>query len=193
MFESNILKNIVNKVKNLGSKELTPKESIEMLKNMLKKDKVPIQKHLKPGALITFTYDAKDKDQIFDRTPFVMVLSCTSKYMLGCNFHWMKVNRRQMLVEYILEKNKNRIRKKLPIQMKYRELRSVMKKIGVFPVIRLYIRSRMSTKGVRVPDDMLMQASKMRTETFTGGKTNSTTLWTRAKQKALSAKNKVFK
>jgi hypothetical protein len=35
----NILKNAIKKIKNLGGRELTPKESIEMLKNLLKKYK----------------------------------------------------------------------------------------------------------------------------------------------------------
>jgi len=62
----NILKKAISKIKNLGAKELTPKESMEMLKNLIKKSKVPIQKHLKPGALVTFIYDAKDKSQDYD-------------------------------------------------------------------------------------------------------------------------------
>jgi hypothetical protein len=189
----NVLKGAIDKIKNLGSKELTPKESMEMLKNLVKKSKVPIQKHLKPGALITFVYDAKDKTQKYDRTPLVMVLSTTSKYMLGANFHWLPTSKRQILVQYILDKNKNRIRKKLPINMTYKSIRAAMKGIGAFPVVRLYIRGRMSSNGVRIPDELLMQASKMKTETFTKGKVNSTTLWTRAKQKALSAKRKLLK
>jgi len=188
----NILKKAVKKIKNLGAKELTPKESLEMLKNLIKKSKVPIQKNLKPGAIITFVYDAMNKEADFDRTPLVMVLSSTSKYMLGCNFHWMPTSKRQILVQYILDKNKNRIRKNLPIQISYKSLRSAMKSIGAFPVVRLYIRGRMSRMGVRIPDELLMQATKMKTETFTKGKANSTTLWTRAKQKAMSAKRKLF-
>jgi len=185
------LKNIIDKVKKLGTRELTPKESVEMLKNMIKKNKVSIQKELKPGALVTFVYDAKDKDNIYDRTPFVMVLSTTSKYLLGINFHWMPISKRQILVNYILHRNRKRIRMKKPLRITYRELRATVKSIGVFPVIRLYIRGRMSKYGVRVPDELLSQAAKMKTETFTGGKANSTTLWTRAKQKALTAKRKL--
>jgi len=179
----NVLKKVIQKVKNLGTKELTPKESIDMLKNLIRTNKTSIQDKLKPGTLLTFVYDAKDKEQNYDRTPFVMVLSTTSKYMLGCNFHWANIKKRQLIVQYILEKNKNRIRKKLKIKMTYKELRALMKTIGMFPVIRLYIRKRMSSKGVVVPDDMLMEAVKMRTETFTKGKANSTTLWQRAKNK----------
>ena len=189
----NILKGAINKIKNLGAKELTPKESMEMLKNLVKKSKVPIQKHLKPGALITFVYDAKDKTQKYDKTPLVMVLSTTSKYMLGANFHWLPTSKRQVLVQYIIDKNKNRIRKKLPINMTYKSIRAAMKNIGAFPVVRLYIRGRMSSNGVRIPDELLMQAAKMKTETFTKGKANSTTLWTRAKQKALTTKRKLLR
>jgi len=169
---TNLLKKAYKSVKNLGSKELTSRESIEMLQNLIKKNKVPIQKHLKPGALVTFVYDAKNKSESYDRTPLVMVLSTTSKYMLGCNFHWMEMNKRQILVQFILDQNKNRIRKNLPLQMSYKLLRATMKGIGLFPVIRLYIRGRISKTGVRIPDELLMQATKMKTETFTKGKAN---------------------
>ena len=186
----NILKSAIDKIKNLGSKELTPKESMEILKNLIKKSKVPIQKHLKSGNIITFIYDAKFEKETFDRTPLVMVLSTTSKYMLGANFHWLPTNKRQILVQYILDKNKNRIRKKLPLQITYKSIRAAMKSIGAFPVVRLYIRGRMSSSGVKIPDELLMQAAKMKTETFTKGKVNSTTLWSRAKNKAKTAKRK---
>ena len=186
----NPLKKAYNKVKNLGAKELTPKESMEMLKNLIKTEKGAIQNKLKPGVLLTFVYDAKFKEFDYDRTPLVMVLSATGKYMLGCNFHWLPSSRRQTLVQYILDENERRIRKKLPLQMTYKKLRAAMKGIGAFPVVRLYIRKRMSPKGVIVPSELLMQAAKMKTETFTQGKANSTTLWTRAKLKAKSLKRK---
>lgn len=188
----NPLRKAFDKVKKLGTKELTPKESISMLKNLIKTEKSPIQKHLKPGALVTFIYDAKDKSQDYDKSPLVMVLSTTSKYMLGCNFHWMPVTRRKILVQYILDENRKQIRNKMPLKMSYRKLRAAMKGIGAFPVIRLYIRGRMSSHGVKIPDEMLMQASTMKSETFTQGKKNSTTLWSRARQKAKSAKRKIF-
>jgi len=178
-----VLKKVVQKVKNLGIKDLTPKESIAMFKNLMKTNKTSIQDKLKPGTLLTFVYNAKYDKENFDRTPFVMVLSTTSKYMLGCNFHWAPLFKREIIVQYILEKNKNRIRKKLKIKMTYKELRALLKTVGMFPVVRLYIRKRMSSKGVIVPDDMLMSAVKMKTETFTKGKVNSTTLWQRAKNK----------
>ena len=178
-----ILKKIADKVKYLGTKELTPKESITMLKDLVKTNKTNIQDKLKPGTLLTFIYNAKYDKENFDRTPFVMVLSTTPKYMLGCNFHWAPLKKRELIVQYIIERNKNRIRKKLKIKMTYRELRALMGTIGVFPIVRLYIRERMSSKGVIIPDDMLSNAIRIKTETFTQGKANSTTLWQRAKNK----------
>ena len=176
-----LLKKAIDKIKNMGVKELTPKESIEMMKNLMKTSKVNIQNELKPGNLVTFMYDAKDKTQIYDKTPFVMVLSTTSKYLLGVNFHWLPVTRRAILVDYILKKNQINIRKKQPLQISYKDIRMAIKNIGAFPVVRLYIRARMSPQGVKVPDELIMTAAKMRTETFTAGKANSTTLWSRAK------------
>jgi len=188
-----LFKKSIDYIKNLGVKELTPKESVEMIKNLMKTSSVKIQSNLLPGNLITFVYDAKDKSQKFDRTPFVMVLSKTSKYMLGVNFHWMPVSHRSVLVDYILRKNSKRIRMKKPLKMGYRELRAAVKGIGAFPVVRLYIRARMSPKGVLVPSELLRDAAKMKTETFTQGKANSTTLWQRAKQKYKSTKRKILK
>lgn len=187
----NSLKKSVDKIKKLGSKELTPKESIEMMQNLIKKSKTDIQTQLRPGALVTFSYNAKDKTEIYDRTPFVMVLSKTSKYMLGVNFHWMPVTKRSVLIDFILKENSKNIRNKIPMKMTYQRIKAAVKAIGAYPVIRLYIRDRMSKKGVRVPDELLVQAAKMKTETFTGGKVNSITLWQRAKNKYNTAKRKI--
>jgi len=188
-----LLTKTANRIKNLGVKELTPKESIQMFKNLAKTSKVPIQKHIKSGNLITFVYNAKDKTQDYDKTPFVLVLSSTSKYMLGLNFHWMPVNRRMMLVDYLLSTQTKQIRNKMPFKVSYRKLKSFINKLGAYPVVRLYIRSRMSSTGVKVPEDQMMQAAKMKAETFTKGKKNSTTLWTRAQQKARALKKKYFR
>ena len=70
--------------------------------------------------------------------------------------------------------------------MTYRKIKPAVNQIGLYPVIRLYIKKNISIYGLKVPDDMLMQAAKMKTETFTGGKTNSTTLWSRAVLKTKS-------
>ena len=187
----NLVKKSIDKFKNLGTKELTPKESVEMMQNLIKTSKTNIQKELKPGTLIMFKYDAKDKSEIYDRTPFVMVLSKTSKYLLGVNFHWMPVSKRQVLVDFILKSNSKNIRNKRPITMSYKRIKGAVKAIGLYPVIRLYLRGRISKLGVRVPDELISTAAKMRGETFTQGKASSTTLWQRALQKYKTAKRKL--
>ncbi len=183
---------IKKRLKELGTKELTTKESIQMLKNLTKSDKVQIQKHLKSGNLITFVYNAKDKTQKYDKTPFVLVLRVNSKYMLGLNFHWMSIERRVLFVDYLLKTQSKQIRNNNPFNVSYKKLKKIIKTLGVFPVVRLYIRSRMSSGGVKIPDKLLMSAAKMKSETFTQGKTNSTTLWSRAKRRAINTKRKII-
>ena len=188
-----LLKKAFDKIKNLGAKELTPKISMDIVKNLIKTEKTNIQPLLKTGNIVTFLYDAKDKEQIYDRTPLVLVISTTSKYMLGVNFHWMPTQLRQTLIQYILDLNTKEIRNKRPLKVEYKDIRGAVKRIGAFPVVRLYIRGRISQQGVKIPDSMLMQAAKLATETFTGGKVNSATLWQRAKIKAQTAARKILK
>lgn len=186
------VKSTVTSIKNFGTKELTSKESADMMKNLLKTSRTKLgRKQIKPGALISFSYRAQDQLKSYDKTPLVMVLSQNNKYVLGINFHWAPVNKRLVLVNFILNSNKSNIKSGKPLEMTYEGIRGAVKSIGAFPVIRLYIKRNMSKYGVVVPDELLLQAAKMKTETFTRGKTNSTTLWSRAVLKAKTAKRKL--
>lgn len=185
-----IYSNIKKRLSVLGTKELTTKESIEMFKNLVQTSKVPIQKHLQSGNLVTFKYNAKDKSIKYDKTPLVLVLRSNSKYMLGLNFHWLTISRRVLLVDYLIKSQSKQIRNNNPFNVSYKKLKQIINSLGAFPVVRLYIRGRISSNGVKIPNHLLMQAAKLKTETFTQGKANSTTLWKRAKLKAQSAKRK---
>lgn len=179
-------------IKNLGLKELTPKESQDMMKNLVNKNGQVLKGSMfKPGTLLTYRYQAEDKSQVWDRTPFVMVLSSNSKYVLGLNFHWAPVQKRVWLVNYIIKMNRKNIRAGKPMSITYKKMKPAIKYIGLYPVIRLYLKKNISRYGVIVPDDMFMPAARLRSETFTGGKVNSTTLWSRAVMKAKSAKRKL--
>lgn len=186
------IKGTANSIKNFGTKELTSRESADMMKNLLKKSRVKLtDKQLKPGKIISFSYRAQDQLKSYDKTPLVMVLSQNRKYMLGINLHWAPMSKRLILVNFILNSNKTNIKNGKPLEMTYQGIRGAIKAIGAFPVIRLYIKRNMSKYGVVVPDEMLLPAAKMKTETFTRGKTNSTTLWSRAVLKAKTAKRKL--
>jgi len=188
------LKSILKKISKTlkGQKELTPKESQEMMSNLINKNAKTLSiSDFKPGTLLTFKYNAKDKSQIYDKTPFVMVIKQTSKYVLGVNFHWAPVKKRLILVEYILKQNSKNIRNNNSLKIKYHDLKGALNTIGMYPVIRLYIKKRISSKGIIVPDELIRQAAKMKSETFTQGRASSTTLWSRAVQKAKTTKRKL--
>ena len=60
----------------------------------------------KDGTICYFEYDPKDKEQIWDFKPLVLVLGVSNSYVLGCNFHWINMKERLKLIEYILKINK---------------------------------------------------------------------------------------
>ena len=60
----------------------------------------------KDGTICYFEYDPKDKNQVWDYKPLVLVLGVSNSYVLGCNFHWINMDERLRLIEYILKINK---------------------------------------------------------------------------------------
>jgi len=63
--------------------ELNFKDSIAKVKDFLKQKAEPTQKVLISGKVLMYKYNAKDKTQVYDRTPLTMVLSKSNTYMLG--------------------------------------------------------------------------------------------------------------
>ena len=76
----------------------------------LMKNKTAIKKSLKPGRLVIYSYNAKDKTQKYDKRPFVFVLRTSGSYMLGINFNWLPPQMRFKLVETILKVNAKNIK-----------------------------------------------------------------------------------
>lgn len=151
-------------------KELSPSESLAKVKDLLKERKKMSKKDMIPGNLIFTLYDAKDKIQTYDRTPLILVLRRNGTHTLGLNFHWIPLSMRLTLVKIIIKANTENIKAGKPMQFSYKELRPLMKKLGYAPCIRLYINKRLSTTGVVIPPDRLLEVSRLKTETFTKGK-----------------------
>jgi len=166
-------------------KELSPKESIAMVKELIfHKSKALSVSDLKPGTLLMYSYNAKNKEETFDRTPLVLVLRKSRGYTLGLNFHWLPVRMRTQLIDIILKKNKKNIEKNKPLQFSYEEFKPLLKKFGYAPCIRLYINKRISKKGVIIPPFELKNAAKLRAETFTKGRVSAEQLYKIARQRA---------
>lgn len=163
------------------AKGLSASESIKFVKNMLKtKSRKLTLKDFEPGSLLMYRYNAKDKSQSFDATPLVLVLKRSRGYLLGVNFHWAPIPLRVILVKKILQMNTKNIKAGKKLEFDYKTLKPFLKKIGFAPVIRLYIKNRISETGVIIPPEHLMNAARTKSETFTNGKISAEELYKRA-------------
>jgi hypothetical protein len=98
-------------------------------------------------------YDAKFKNKVYDKTPLILVLRRSKGYVLGLNFHWLPVALRLILLKIILKMNKNNIKRGYPITITYQMLKPIITKMGMAPVIRLYIFNRISRRGLVIPPE----------------------------------------
>lgn len=162
---------------------LSASESIKFVKDMLKtKTKKLTLKDFEPGKLLMYRYNARDRENTFDATPLVMVLKYSRRYVLGVNFHWAPTPLRIILVKKILQMNTKNIKAGKKLEFDYKTLKPFLKKIGFAPVIRLYIKNRISETGVIIPPEHLMNAARTKSETFTNGKISAEELYKRAIQ-----------
>lgn len=166
-------------------KSLSAKDSFKIVKEMLKtRTKKLTLKDFVPGSLLMYKYNAKNREETFDATPLVMVLKTSRRYVLGINFHWLPIPLRVVLVKKILYMpiNIRNIKNGKPLEFSYKELKPFLKKVGYGPVIRLYIKNRISEMGVVIPPEDLMIAARLKTETFTQGRVSAETLYKKALQ-----------
>ena len=155
----------------MKNKEFTVKDSIAIVKTMLKdKSKKVKLSSLKPGDLFFGVYDAKNKEEDYNKHPFVLILRKSNSYILGIAFSWAPLPLRVILVKKILMMNKSNIKNNKPLEFSYKELKPFLKKIGFAPVIRLYITGRMSNNVVKIEPENLMGAARLNTAVFTNGK-----------------------
>ena len=131
--------------------ELNFKDSIAKVKDFLKQKAEPTQKVLISGKVLMYKYNAKDKTQVYDRTPLTMVLSKSNTYMLGLNLHWCPYAMRKKLIDFFIKINRPRIKQGLEPELNYHQVKPVLAKLGFYPVIRLYIRKRMSAGAIVIP------------------------------------------
>ena len=170
-------------------REFTPAESIAMVKALLKKKRLLSKVELKPGHLIFSHYNAKDKENTYDQTPLVLILKINKRHILGLNFHWIPFSMRVNLVKHIIKINAGAIRQRKPLKFSYKQLKPMLKSLGYAPCIRLYIKRRFGRQGVVIPNYMLMEMARLKTETFTRGRYSAGQMFAMARA-AGKAKNK---
>ena len=150
-------------------KQLTPRGSMRKVKTLIKEKKRLDKRHFVPGNLLFYKYDAKDKTQVYDKTPLVLILKRGRSHTLGLNFHWAPFQMRINLIKHILGMNEKNIREGKPLEFSYEKLKPMLKSLGYAPLIRLYINKRISRTGVVIPPERLVEVARLRTETLSGG------------------------
>lgn len=167
-------------------KELSPIKSLEAVKALLKRKTHLDKKQFKPGHLIFTHYDAQDKTNTYDMTPLVLVLKTNNTHTLGLNFHWIPYSMRIYLVMHIMQMNKMRIKHRKPLNFSYLDLKPMLKSLGYAPCIRVYINKRFAKEGVILSSSYLLEAARLKAETFTRGKYTASQLYAMARAKGKS-------
>ena len=182
---------VASTVKEVATTKVTAKderEAMKLFKTMLSTSMQNFRgDDFNKHNMLFFRYDAKHKDKTYDRTPLTLILRRSKGYVLGLNLHWTPIPLRLILVKLILKLNKNNIKRGYPLVITYQMLRPFIMKMNLGPVIRLYIFNRISRRGLVIPPEYWLIASKLRAESFTGGY-SADKLYKMATQSAKQAK-----
>jgi hypothetical protein len=125
--------------------------------------------NIKPGQIFLARYTAVNKDQIFDKRPFVLLLKQNSSHLLGLNFHYLKMKLRVGTVNKIMKRNRMNIMNNLPMSFSYEDFKMLFKRPVFKNCIRRYRRQNMSTTVVKIPPSRYLEAARLNTALFTGG------------------------
>ena len=144
-------------------------DALKMFRELVKTNVKPLtDKDFAVGRMVTYAYNAKDKTQVWDNTPLVIVLRRSKGYTLGLNFHWVPHKVRYILLEYILKKNKKTIANNEPLNVSYAMVKDLIIKLKLRAVVRLYINKRISKRGVVIPYELMRKAIDLPAENFIG-------------------------
>ncbi|QPX63107.1 putative DNA end protector protein [Campylobacter phage vB_Cj_QDYZ] len=155
-------------------KEKTTKEqekaALNIVKQLMKKGTRNFKaEDFRFSNMIFMQYDAKFKDEVYDKTPLILVLSTSRSYVLGLNLHWTPVPLRIALIKILFKMNKAAIQKNKQLKITYKMVKPLLSALHLGPVIRLYIKKRISRRGIIIPQDLWLVAARLRAESFSGG------------------------
>lgn len=148
--------------------ELDLKRSKLKVKDLEKARRSFTKKDFVSGNLLFLTYDAKNKDMVYDRKPMILILRVSRTHTLGLNFHWLPYKKRIELIKEILKENELRIKEKKKIRFNYNNIKPFLKRNAYIPCVRVYINKRFFKSGVVIPPDRLIEVARVKTESFTG-------------------------
>lgn len=164
--------------------ELSVKDTIKVVKDLLKKRRHIRVNEILPGNILFTQYSAKYDQLVYDKTPLVLILRTGSSHTLGLNFHWIPYRMRLALIRIIIDLNKNNIKNNKPLNFNYKTLKGYLKKFGYAPCVRKYINKRFTLNGVVIPPEKLLSVARLNTATFTKG-VKSEVMYNLAKNKKI--------
>lgn len=127
----------------------------------------PSWNNIKPGMIMLYRYDAKDKTKIFDKYPLTLILHKKGNYMLGVNLHWIEIHSRIRFVTALIKSNTDRTGKfHYPLRFNYKQLVPLLKHSAYRNCVRLYIKRKVTSVGIIIEPIHLMDVARMKLAQF---------------------------
>lgn len=146
-------------------------EATKLFKQLLSSKLINFKvKDFTAGNMLFYRYNAKNKEQPYDKTPLIIVLWKTKGYVLGLNLHWCPIPLRKVFLKAIFKLNSKNIKAGLPLHIDYKMVKPLIVNLVLAPIIRMYIYKRISSKGLVIPNELMMKAAALPAESFTDGK-----------------------
>jgi len=128
-------------------------------------------KHFHQGSIIYMNhYNAKNKSVniLYNETPLIMILGENTKYILGWSISHTPIKYRKIILKYVKSKNKSRLKKdsNTKLNIDYKTIKKVTSNLK--PVIRLYIKNRISNRGIYFPTILFDEVMEVKSENFIG-------------------------
>lgn len=164
-FVENTLKDEMNK----KTTQKEEKDAMNLVKNLVQHSSISLNNnHFKFTNMLFIKYDAKNKEMKYDKTPLILSLDVSRGYVLGLNLHWCPVPLRVTFLKVLMKANQNAIKKGTSLKITYKIVKPLIMSLGLGPVIRLYIRNRISRRGVIIPPGLWLVAARLNSANFTG-------------------------
>lgn len=146
-------------------------KSLNYIKDKIKRPKFLNTKDFVPGKMVFFSYNPKDQESPYDKTPLIFVVWATKKHVLGLNLHWAPIDIRRKILKAFIKYNADNIKKNRPLELS----KNLASKFWTLarPIFRKYIKSRISRRGAVIEPNEMGNVISLRAEHFIGIDSNS--------------------
>ena len=142
------------------------KLSLKYMKNKITRSVFLKNEFLTPGTMLFYTYNPKDQDNPYDKTPLILVVARSKKHILGINFHWAPIEMRKKILKIFMNANKANIKNKRPLELSKAMSKEMYRLCK--PIFRKYIIKRMSRRCAVIPHTEMGYVINLRAEHFIG-------------------------